>query len=277
MLEGFEQSAVLVRCGALFNDKGAVGSGPITMHVGNGGVGASWGATDVGRVRSQNQDCFAVGLEGRLIVVADGMGGHSAGEVASTWAVETLVDLVVDREAETGPLHGDVLGEAFELAQRRLCRASMLESGFRGMGTTLVAGLVISDLLHLAHVGDVRAYLYRDGVLTQLTRDHSTVQMLVDSGELQPHEALEHPQRNEVTQALGQGQNSAPSTTEVVLQKGDRVLLCCDGLWSALRDDAIVDALRDHATPQGCTKELITGAKIGGGLDNITAVVYEHP
>jgi protein phosphatase len=272
-----EQSAALIRRGALFNERGAVHSGPITMHFGDGGVGPSWGATDVGRIRSQNQDCFAVGLDGRLIVVADGMGGHSAGEVASTWAVEALVDLVLDREAENTPLDGTVLREALELAQRRICRAAMLESAFRGMGTTLIAGLVNGDILHLTHVGDVRAYLYRDGYLSQLTRDHSTVQVLIDRGQLRPEEARDHPRKNEVTQALGQGQKFDPSAAEIELRTKDRILLCCDGLWDELEETGIIDALRDNDTPQGCVMELVAGAKIGGGRDNITAIVYEHP
>jgi protein phosphatase len=247
------------------------------MHFGDGGVGRSWGATDVGRVRAQNQDCFAVGLDGRLMVVADGMGGHSAGEVASTWAVEAFVDLVLDRAAENAPLGGAVLLEALESAQQRISRAAMLESAFRGMGTTFVAGLVSGDVLHVTHVGDVRAYLYRDGCLSQLTRDHSTIQMLVDRGEILPEEARDHPCRNEVTQALGQGQKFDPSAAEIELRTKDRILLCCDGLWGELEEDGIIAALRDNDTPQGCVMELVTGAKICGGNDNITAVVYEHP
>jgi protein phosphatase len=272
-----EQSAALVRCGALFNDRGDVHSGPITMHLGDGGVGPSWGATDVGRIRTQNQDCFAVGLDGRLIVVADGMGGHSAGEVASTWAVEAFVDLVLDRAAENAPLDGAVLREALEAAQRRISRAAMLESAFRGMGTTLIAGLVSGDVLHLSHIGDVRAYLYRDGDLSQLTRDHSTVQMLVDRGEIRPEEARDHPRKNEVTQALGQGLNFDPSAAQIELRTKDRILLCCDGLWAGLEEGGIVDALRDNDTPRNCVMELVTGANFRGGHDNITAVVYEHP
>jgi len=274
-----EHSATLIRLGALFNEEGAVHSGPITMHAGNGGVGRSWGATDVGRIRSQNQDCFAVGLDGRLIVVADGMGGHSAGEVASTWAVEAFVDHVLDRAAENAALDATVLREALELAQRRISRAAMLESAFRGMGTTLVAGLVSGDVLHVTHVGDVRAYLYRDGNLSQLTRDHSMVQALIDLGEILPEEARDHPYKNQVTQALcqGQGRMFDPSALAVELRTKDRILLCCDGLWDTLDEGGIIAALRDNDTPQGCVMELIAGAKVGGGHDNITAVVYEHP
>ncbi len=205
------------------------------------------------------------------------MGGHSAGEGAGTWAVEAFVDLVLDRAAENAPLDGTVLREALDLAQRRICRAAMLESAFRGMGTTLVAGLVNGDVLHLTHVGDVRAYLYRDGYLSQLTRDHSMVQVLVDRGELRPEDAQDHPRRNEVTQALGQGATFDPSAAQLELRTKDRILLCCDGLWGGLDESGIIDALRDNDTPQGCVMELVTGAKIGGGHDNITAVVYEHP
>ncbi len=267
----------LVRRGALFDDRGGVQPGPLTAHAGEGGRGRAWGATSVGRVRAQNQDCFAVGLGGRLLIVADGMGGHSSGEVASTWAVETVADTVVERIGSGATPHTDILLEGIGHAQKRLCRAAMYESAFRGMGTTLVAGIVVEDRLHLCHVGDVRAYLFRDGGLERLTQDHSVVQRLIDRGEIGPEDAVGHPRRNQVLQAIGQVPNFDPSATDVSLAAGDRLLLCCDGLWDALPESGIVAAFRDNDSVRDCALEMVAGANAFGGPDNITVVVYEHP
>ncbi len=276
MADPSDAPGALVRRGALFDDQGNVQSGPLTAHAGEGGRGPAWGATSVGRIRTQNQDCFAIGLDGRLLLVADGMGGHSSGEVASTWAVETVADTVVDRIGAGGTPHNDILLEGIGHAQKRLCRAAMYEPAFRGMGTTLVAGLVAGDFLHLCHVGDSRAYLFRDGRLERLTRDHSAVQQLIDRGDIRPEDAAEHPLRNRVLQAIGRVPNFDPSATEVGLAAGDRLLLCCDGLWDALPESGIVAAFRDNDSARDCAREMVAGANAFGGPDNITVVVYEH-
>lgn len=266
----------LVRCGALFDDQGAVHPGPLTAQAGEGGQGAAWGATSVGRVRAQNQDCFAVGLDGRLVIVADGMGGHSSGEVASTWAVETVADTVLERLGDGAAAGTDVLLEGIDQAQKRICRAAMYESAFRGMGTALVVGLVDDESLHLCHVGDVRAYLFRDDRLECLTKDHSAAQELIDRGEIGPDDVAGHPLRNQLLQAIGRVPNFDPSATEVPLVAGDRVLLCCDGLWDPLPESGIVAALRDNDSVRDCALELVAGGNAFGGPDNITVVVYEH-
>lgn len=277
MADTSDVAGEIVRRGALFDDQGDVQPGPLTAHVGDGGQGRAWGATSVGRVRAQNQDCFAVGLGGRLLIVADGMGGHSSGEVASTWAVETVADSVVERIGDGATPHTDVLLEGIDHAQKRLCRAAMYESGFRGMGTALVAGLVADDVLHLCHVGDVRAYLFRDGRLERLTQDHSAVQQMIDRGEIDPQDAVGHPLRNQLLQAIGRVPNFEPSAKDVPLAAGDRLLLCCDGLWDSLSESGIVAAFRDNDALRDCALEMVAGANAFGGPDNITVVVYQHP
>ncbi len=269
-------SEALIRRGALFDETSAVRTSPVTAHAGDGGVGAARGVTSVGRVRAHNQDCFAIGLDGRLVLVADGMGGHSSGEVASSWAVEIITDRLLEQAAAGTLLDGADLLEAIELAQRRLCRAAMYEPAFRGMATTLVLGAVVEDRLHLVHVGDARAYLWRGGVLHALTRDHSAVQQMIDNGELTPEAAANHPLQNRIVQAVGLIPNFAPTVTALDLEAGDRLLLCCDGLWSAMSEAAMADSLRDRDDLQECAHELVAGAIVGGGHDNITVVVYQH-
>ena len=275
MTDAAEASPQSVRRGALFDDRGEVHAGPLTAHRGEGGQAGAWGVTSVGLVRGQNQDCFAIGLGGRLLIVADGLGGHSSGEVASTWAVETVADTVLERIAG-GASEAGLLLEGIDHAQKRLCRAAMFEAGFRGMGTGLVAGLVGNDRLHLCHVGDVRAYLFREGKLSRLTRDHSAVQQLLDRGEIRPEEAWNHPLRNRVLQAVGLVPNFDPSQAEVPLVAGDRLLLCSDGLWGTLPESGIVAAFRDNESVRDAAVEMVAGANASGGPDNITVVAYEH-
>ena len=228
-----------------------------------------WGsATDVGRVRTNNEDSLYTSP--RLLAVADGMGGHSGGEVASDMALRTLDSQFVEASAAG-------LLEAAYTANEAVLEAAGEDPGLRGMGTTLVAIAPVEDGSALAwiNVGDSRLYLLRDGELTQVSEDHNLVEEAVRSGELSPEEARNHPQRNIVTRALGIGANVTIDGDRVDLVEGDRYLLCSDGLSDLVEDDTIASILRRLADPSDAAKELVRVANEAGGRDNITVVVAD--
>ena len=202
-----------------------------------------------------------------LLVVADGIGGQEAGEVASRIAVETMED--------TAPMFFDVeqLGTAVEYANQAVLDGVASGRGRPGMGTTLTAAVIEGDKLAVAQVGDSRAYRYRDGRLEQLTHDHSLVAAMVESGQLTEEEAREHPSRSIITRALGSDPDMKPDLFEFDLKKGDRVLLCSDGLSSMVTDQRIANVLSKKPNPQEAADELVEVAKDAGGLDNITVIV----
>jgi protein phosphatase len=236
--------------------------------------------TDVGRVRDHNEDAFFVSPDGQILVVADGMGGHAAGEVASALAIESVVeylDTEKRREIDAAPdATGPVLLQAVKAAHERVLEAAAQGSRQRGMGTTLLIAYVNGDTLHTCHVGDVRCYVHANGSLHQLTRDHSLVEMLVRAGEIKPEEARVHPRKNEVLQAVGLPARLLPSVGSHVLASGDRVLLCSDGLWEALSDNEIGVLLAWQGSMRQCAIQLVNRANEAGGRDNITVVLYEH-
>jgi serine/threonine protein phosphatase PrpC len=236
--------------------------------------------TDVGRVRDHNEDTFYVSDNGKLLIVADGMGGHEAGEVASALAVEALVEFFTGGCQEMVAAGAEpietLLREAFETAHRKVLEASRSWAECRGMGTTLILAYVHGNRLYACHVGDVRCYLRTATGMEQITRDHSVVGMLMQAGELTPEQARVHPQKNEILQAIGLSDGIVPEVNSRVLAHGDRILLCSDGLWGTLSDEeigAIVDwdgSVRQRAT------QLVDRANDAGGYDNITVVLYEH-
>ena len=224
--------------------------------------------TDVGRAREEpNEDDKLVDGRMGLFAVADGMGGHQGGEVASSTAMEALRAAV----AEGAPIR-DAISRANEAVIERAARDDRL----RGMGTTMTAAtLATGDTLLVGHVGDSRAYLERDGTFTQITEDHSLVEELVREGELTPEEAEVHPRRNIVTRALGIDAAVEVELYPVELRNGDRVLLCSDGLTSMIRPDAIAAILRREPDPQVAANKLVDAANAAGGEDNITVVVLD--
>jgi PPM family protein phosphatase len=227
-----------------------------------------WAAvTDRGHVRSNNQDAFYAG--DRLLVVADGMGGMAAGDVASRLAVDamTSLDVAIDNDHQMDALH-----KALEAANGRIADTVAGDGALQGMGTTLTAVIFSGDRAALAHVGDSRAYLLRDGRLNQLTKDDTYVQMLVDQGLIRPEEAGSHPRRAVVTQAL-QGEPVSPSYIIVEPELGDRWLLCSDGLTTVVSTDQIEAAMLAESDPQTCAQHLLELALQGGGPDNITVIV----
>jgi len=238
------------------------------------------GITDVGRVRKLNEDAYRISADGRFFVVADGMGGHAAGEVASELAVSTLVDFVQDAlHREGAPPDADVaslLLRAIDAAHERVRREAAAREGCKGMGTAIVMGMVLGDRLHTCHVGDSRCYVMTAAGLTVLTRDHSMVARLVQAGTLNPGDVRTHPRRNELLQALGLPMQLEPDVNACDLATRDRVLLCSDGLWESLEDDDIRRIISGDRSVVGCARRLVDRAARAGGRDNITAVVYEH-
>ena len=222
-------------------------------------------ATDVGRVRDGTEDAYLVDDGRGLIAVADGMGGHRAGEVASATALEAL------RAAITS---GRPLRESIEDANEAVFTKSRTDTDLRGMGTTLTAGtLVAGDTLLIGHVGDSRAYLLHDGELRQVTDDHSLVEELVREGRLTADEAAVHPQRSIITRALGVDASVEVDVYPVALVPGDRLLLCSDGLTGMVQPDDIAAALRRESDPTRAATQLVDAANAAGGEDNITVVV----
>jgi serine/threonine protein phosphatase PrpC len=242
--------------------------------------GHVWGLTDKGCRRHHNEDAFWISNDGRVLIVADGMGGHARGEIASTLAVETVAALFTDtqRQAiETGakPIE-PCLTEALETAHRRVLQQAQDQTESQGMGTTLILGYVLGDRLYTCHVGDVRAYVRTARGLEQVTRDHSVVGQLVLAGHLTPEEARTSPAQNEVLQAVGLPPGIFPEFNSRELQAHDLVLLCSDGLWDMVPDRQIDAILRSEEAIAERAKHLVDQANAAGGEDNITVVLYEH-
>jgi len=223
--------------------------------------------TDVGCIREQNEDSLVV--KPPLFVVADGMGGHAAGEVASEICVTTI--------AQCAPGHPDseALGEAVKEANRAIINASLSGEGREGMGTTCTAAMMEGEKLVIAQVGDSRAYLLHAGKLTQLTRDHSLMANMIESGQITPEEARYHPNRSVITRALGNDPACEPDLYEIKVVEGDRLLVCSDGLTSMITDDEIETIMSRGIDPQRCVAQLVNEAIAAGGLDNVTAIVAD--
>jgi serine/threonine protein phosphatase PrpC len=223
--------------------------------------------SDTGRQRRANEDCFFA--RAPLFVVADGMGGAQAGEVASRVAAETLGAGLPDGGSPEERLTTRVLD-----ANRRIHELSRADRAHAGMGTTLTAAYVADEEVALAHVGDSRAYLMRDGELTRLTRDHSLVDELVRRGKLTEEEAAEHPQRSIITRALGPEPDVEVDTCTHSARDGDVVLLCSDGLTSMIAEADVAAILRDAGGLEAAGRALVAAANDAGGRDNITVVLF---
>ena len=232
-----------------------------------------WGAaTDVGVVRTNNEDQLLVAEP--LFAVADGMGGHAAGEVASLAAVEALRASFARQ-----PQSVDGLIEAVRDANRAVWERAAEDQSLRGMGTTLTAVAIVDEdgeeHLAIANVGDSRAYLLRDGELGMLTEDHSVAEQMVREGRLTPEEATVHPQRHVLTRVLGLGPDTEVDAYAILPYRGDRYLLCSDGLINEVTDSQIGSVLRRLADPDEAVKELVAMARGNGGHDNITVVLVD--
>jgi len=250
----------------------------------------AYGLTDVGKKRKHNEDAYALDEAEGLFIVADGMGGHAAGEVAAKITVETIGEFIAatrQKEEATWPFkynhellfNSNRLAIAIEKANERVMSAVASQPWLKGMGTTVVAGLLNEKILSLAHVGDSRAYLYRAGELTRLTDDHSWVHEQVSAGILTEDEAKTHPLKNVVTRALGGGPSVAPDLREMEFLPGDAFLFCSDGLTTMLSDEEIRDcvAVDEKKDAEAVCQDLVDLANEKGGVDNITVVIVRIP
>jgi protein phosphatase len=228
--------------------------------------------TDVGRRRRANEDCYALVAELGLYLVADGMGGHSAGQVASRLAAEGAVRALETLEGASASL-AEKLRYAVAAANREVFSHSQRDPDLAGMGTTLVALLVGGGRVALAHVGDSRAYLIRSGHIRQLTDDHSLVAELVRRREISASAARGHPHRHVLTRALGVRPNVEPDLAELTPASGDVFVLCSDGLTGHVGDAEIADAVAREPDLEALCDGLIRCANERGGEDNITVVV----
>ena len=237
-------------------------------------------ATDPGRVRPVNQDRVLI-LDGRMFVVADGMGGHRGGEVAAQLTIEELPRAVaMPRGSESATLSSDEFVAAIERANQHVLNVAESDPDLHGMGTTITALAPVSSasgdtLLAVFNVGDSRTYWLRDGELTQLTDDHNMVAELVRDGRLTVDEARHHRQRSVLTRALGVEPDIDVDVIEILAARGDRYVLCSDGLYSEVPDEVIGSVLRRIADPAEAAQELVRVAVQQGGRDNVSVVVVD--
>ncbi|MFB6201974.1 MAG: Stp1/IreP family PP2C-type Ser/Thr phosphatase [Halorhabdus sp.] len=230
--------------------------------------------TDVGRVRDVNEDAVYASAtdEWGLLVVADGMGGHTAGDVASEAAIEAFRDVVEPELADGYPGESEALFRNAAIEANDELRQMIDEDrSLEGMGTTLVAALLAADEATLVNVGDSRGYHVTEGAIQQVTVDHSLVQQLVDEGEITPEEARDHPQRNVVSQALGTQDSVDPDTVTVALDGW--IMLCSDGLTEEVPDHAIQTIVADAADPSAAAEALVARANENGGSDNVSVAI----
>ena len=240
--------------------------------------------TDIGLSRSHNEDSMCVEPQLGLFVVCDGMGGHNAGEVASHLASDVVRKYVREQCLQGDPALADGydprfssstnrLASAIRLANETVYRAAMSRSDYEGMGTTIVAALLEGPVVSIAHVGDSRAYLVREGALEKLTEDHSLVAEQVWRGLLTEEEAEHSPQQNIITRAIGLEARTEVTLDELMLIPGDCFLLCSDGLTKGVRAAQILDAIQAAPDPQAGSDQLVALANQAGGEDNTTVIV----
>lgn len=253
--------------------------------------------TDLGKRRKLNEDavfCLTSGIRYQdivqdmgLFILADGMGGHNAGEVASEWAskiagLEVLKSTMLDEQETTDKeitrkrsIIGNIMVEAIRKANTFILDLSRKSPGTKDMGTTLVSAFASGENLFVANVGDSRCYLISDEGIEQITKDHSYVQELVEIGMVTQKEARHHPRRNEITRCVGYFDNINVDIFQRILYKGNKVLLCSDGLHGVLEDEEIWRIARENSNLWESCQKLIEAANNGGGPDNISAILFE--
>ena len=234
----------------------------------------SYCLTDVGKLRNINQDFVyasdqSVGNLPNLLIVADGMGGHNAGEYASRYAVEAMVDHIGKAE-EKGPV--PLLSGAVRAANEAVLQRSVSDKAMEGMGTTVVAATVVDECLYIANVGDSRLYIIDDGI-EQITRDHSLVEEMVRAGEIARSSARTHPDKNVITRAVGLRKKLKADYFDVSLNPADLLLLCSDGLTNMVDDEDILRIVKGAASIEEAAQELVDTANRNGGSDNISVIL----
>lgn len=238
------------------------------------------GGTDVGCVRERNEDAYRIDLESGIFIMADGVGGHGGGDKAAQMATTLLPEILRRRVAESPEPHSSddpaiaaMLGDSLHELGHHMHEAGASRLEYKDMGATVVVALLTARHAHIAHMGDSRAYLLRDGSLRQLTEDHSIVGLLVRNGEITPQEAENHPAKGRISRFVGMEADVPATTRAVELRAGDRLLLCTDGLWGMLPDAQLMAILAEGNDPEGTCTSLLAAGKRAGGQDNLTAVV----
>ncbi|MFC1603657.1 Stp1/IreP family PP2C-type Ser/Thr phosphatase [Planctomycetota bacterium] len=235
--------------------------------------------SDVGRIRDRNEDTCLVDANRGLFIVSDGMGGAQAGELASEIVIRALPLMVEAHLAQCQQTPARLvrrsLRDIFTDLNQQMYNESLGRVGLRGMGATVVLVLIRKQWAHIAHMGDSRVYLWRSSGLEQLTADHTLVGTLLRSGEITPRQAETHPARGHLTRFMGMGGEVYPDVKTIGLKKGDRLLLCSDGLTGMISDSEITTILATNEHPQRACEMLVTSANQAGGADNITAVVVK--
>lgn len=245
------------------------------------------GQTDVGRRREHNEDAFELLPEQRLFVVADGLGGNAAGEVASRLAVDSLAGFIrsyqedpditwpTHENSELGPVE-NVIANAVHSANQRVWRVANKYAAYRGMATTVVSLLLDNGRCYVAHVGDSRCYRYRNGRLERFTEDHSLLNAFLKSGATGIDEK-DFPMRNVILRALGTEESVEVDVRSAAVQPGDLFLLCTDGLTGEIPDDDIARQIEDSDDPEALVQRLVEAACEAGGRDNVTVVAVKIP
>jgi len=241
--------------------------------------------SDVGKTRRIDEDSVFVAKTYSLengktvkrvfLVIADGMGGHSKGEVASALGVTTVAGLVIPKflmdQEETD--YSDLMTSSIKEANQHILQHSVNCPECDGMGTTMTMMVIDNQNLYVGHVGDSRAYIVSEGQITQITKDHSLVQQLVDNGEITSEEARNHPQKNVITRVVGYYAEVEPDVYSRKWEKNDRVIICCDGLTNHVEDTELMQMVLTSESPQNACKNLVKTANERGGRDNISVIV----
>ena len=237
----------------------------------------AWGMKDIGKCREINQDYISVSEEPignlpNLFLVADGMGGHKAGDLASEYTVAKVQE-AVSKSMQTIPYQ--ILKGAFQYANQKLLEKAGESDSYTGMGTTLVAATVKNDAVYVVNVGDSRLYKIGDKI-EQITEDHSLVEEMVRMGEISKEQARNHPDKNIITKAMGGSDTGEPDYVDTDLQKGECLVMCADGLTNMVSDRQIKEIVELRTDLESCAKELIRAANQNGGRDNIAVVLIER-
>jgi serine/threonine protein phosphatase PrpC len=236
-------------------------------------------ASDIGKLREQNEDSFVVEPEAGLFLVADGMGGHRGGALAADIVAEDLPAMVESKMCELKSSSPRAVRALFKKTiveqSKQLRMEGTSETGYKGMGATLALALLKDGRAYIANLGDSRIYRFRKGRLTQLTTDHSVVSELVSNGTIKPEEAENHAAADQITSYIGMDEEVNPHVRSFMLKKNDRLLLCTDGLTGMVSDQAIAATLQTQPDCQAACEALVDAANAAGGEDNITAVVVD--
>lgn len=236
----------------------------------------AYAITDVGQTRKMNQDFVycsekPVGNLPNIFIVADGMGGHKAGDMASSFAVEVFLN-TIKNSSERDPIN--LIEQTIKIVNEQLIKKANESEDYEGMGTTLVVATIIDHVLHVANVGDSRLYIINDE-LQQITRDHSLVEEMVSLGEIQREEARNHEQKNIITRAIGGCESVEADFFSVDIQPSDKIIMCSDGLSNMVEDEEIQRIVQNHKVIEEAATELLNTANQYGGVDNISIIIIE--